>query len=131
MPEIRPFARHDRDQLTDLVNAHIKAIIPGCSIPVATLLSQMERDPGEYIVDPWVIERETWVAIEADRLVAAVHLHRYGSDPSVGASPSSASMSGRRRPPISRFHFRHRSRMESTTPGHIWPGWPATPALRR
>ena len=60
MPEIRPFARHDRDQLTDLVNAHIKAIIPGCSIPVATLLSQMERDPGEYIVDPWVIERETW-----------------------------------------------------------------------
>ena len=86
MPEIRPFARHDRDQLTDLVNAHIKAIIPGCSIPVATLLSQMERDPGEYIVDPWVIERETWVAIEADRLVAAVHLHRYGSDLSVGAS---------------------------------------------
>ncbi len=38
----------------------------------------MERDPGEYIVDPWVIERETWVAIEDDRLVAAVHLHRYG-----------------------------------------------------
>jgi GNAT superfamily N-acetyltransferase len=84
MPEIRPFARHDRDQLTDLVNAHIKAIIPGCSIPVSTLLSQMERDPGEYIVDPWVIERETWVAIEADRLVAAVHLHRYGNEPSVG-----------------------------------------------
>ena len=80
MPEIRPFARHDRDQLADLVNAHVKAIIPGCSIPVATLLSQMERDPGEYIVDPWVIERETWVAIEADRLVTAVHLHRYGSD---------------------------------------------------
>lgn len=84
MPEIRPFARHDRDQLTDLVNAHIKAIIPGCSIPVSALLSQMERDPGEYIVDPWVIERETWVAIEADRLVAAVHLHRFGNDPSVG-----------------------------------------------
>ena len=84
MPEIRPFARHDRDQLTDLVNAHIKAIIPGCSVPVSTLLSQMERDPGEYIVDPWVIERETWVAIEEDRLVAAVHLHRYDSEDSVG-----------------------------------------------
>jgi GNAT superfamily N-acetyltransferase len=84
MPEIRPFARHDRDQLTDLVNAHIKAIIPGCSVPVSALLSPMDRDPGEYIVDPWVIERETWVAIEADRLVAAVHLHRYGNEPSVG-----------------------------------------------
>jgi GNAT superfamily N-acetyltransferase len=84
MPEIRPFLRQDREQLTDLVNAHVKAVIPGCSVPVATLLSQMERNPDEYIVDPWVIERETWVAIEDDRLVAAVHLHRYGKDPSVG-----------------------------------------------
>jgi len=84
MPEIRPFARHDRDQLCDLVNAHIKAVVPGCSVPVATLLSQMERDPGEYIVDPWVMERETLVAIETDRLVAAVHLHRYGGDAGIG-----------------------------------------------
>ncbi|HEX3087847.1 MAG TPA: GNAT family N-acetyltransferase [Ilumatobacteraceae bacterium] len=84
MPEIRPFLRQDREQLTYLVNAHVKAVIPGCSVPVATLLSQMERDPGEYIVDPWVIERETWVAIEEDRLVAAVHLHRYGGDAAVG-----------------------------------------------
>jgi GNAT superfamily N-acetyltransferase len=84
MPEIRPFARHDRDQLADLINAHVKAVIPGCSVPVATLLSQMERIPGEYIVDPWVVERETWVAIENDRLVAAAHLHRYGNEPSVG-----------------------------------------------
>jgi GNAT superfamily N-acetyltransferase len=84
MPEVRPFLRHDRDHLTDLVNAHVKAVVPGCSVPVATLLSQMERDTSEYIVDPWVIERETWVAIEDDRLVAAVHLNRYGNDASVG-----------------------------------------------
>src|SRR6476659_1082849 len=84
MPEIRLFARHDRDQLCDFVNAHIKAVVPGCSVPVATLLDQMERDPGEYIVDPWVVERETWVAFDADRLVAAVHVHRYGSDDTVG-----------------------------------------------
>jgi GNAT superfamily N-acetyltransferase len=31
-----------------------------------------------------VIERETWVAIEDDRLVAAVHLHRYGNESTVG-----------------------------------------------
>lgn len=67
MPEIRPFARHDRDQLTDLVNARIKAIIPGCSIPVATLLSQMERDPGEYIVDPWASSaRPGWRSKQID-----------------------------------------------------------------
>jgi len=70
MSEIRPFLRHDRDQLTDLVNAHVKSVVPGCSVPISTLLSQMERDAGEYVVDPCVIERETWVAIEDDRLVA-------------------------------------------------------------
>src|SRR4051812_28084090 len=86
MPEIRPFARHDRDQLCDLVNAHIKAGVPGCSVPLATLLAQMEREPGEYIVDPWVIERETRVAIDNDRLVAAAHLHRYGEDTTVGVA---------------------------------------------
>ena len=90
MPEIRTFLRHDRDQLCDLVNAHVKAVVPGCSVPVATLLSQMERDPGEYIVDPWVIERGTWVAIEEERLVAAVHLHRYRSDPPVGPALQNA-----------------------------------------
>ncbi len=84
MPEVRPFLRNDREQLADLVNAHVKAVIPGCSVSVATLLSQLERDPAEYIVDPWVVERETWVAIENDRLVAAVHLHRYGNEPVVG-----------------------------------------------
>ena len=50
MPEVRPFLRHDREQLTDLVNAQVKAVVPGCSVPVETMLSQMERDPGEYIV---------------------------------------------------------------------------------
>lgn len=90
MSEIRPFLRHDRNQLTDLVNAHVKAVIPGCAVPVATLLSVMERDPGEYIVDPWVVERETWVAIDDDRLVAAIHLHRYGSDASVGSALQNA-----------------------------------------
>ena len=84
MSEIRPFARHDREQLTSLVNAHIKAVIPGWSIPTAALLNQMEREPGEYIVDPWVIDRETWVAIERDRVAAAAHLHRYGADAPVG-----------------------------------------------
>ena len=84
MSEIRPFARHDREQLTSLVNAHIKAVIPGWSVPTAAILNQMEREPGEYIVDPWVVDRETWVAIERDRIAAAAHLHRYGPEAPVG-----------------------------------------------
>lgn len=84
MVEVRPFARSDRDQLADLVNAHIGAVVPGWAVPVASLLSQLEREPGEYVVDPWVNQRSTLVAIERDRLVAAAHLKRYAADDRVG-----------------------------------------------
>lgn len=82
--EIRPFHRDDRDQLTALVNAHVAAVVPGVQVSVNTLLSQMEREPGEAIVDPWVAERRTLVAVEHDAVVAGAHLHRYGSDERVG-----------------------------------------------
>ena len=86
MPEVRPFARHDRDGLTSLANRHIAAVLPGGAVPVATLLSQMERDTAESIIDPWVIDRHTIVGIRADRVVAAAHLKRYGTDDRVSAS---------------------------------------------
>lgn len=86
MPEVRPFARHDRDGLASLANRHIAAVLPGGAIPVATLLSQMERDTREPIVDPWVIDRHTIVGLERDRVVAAAHLKRYGTDTRVGES---------------------------------------------
>jgi GNAT superfamily N-acetyltransferase len=84
--EIRPFRRTDRDQLTALVNAHVAAVVPGVGVSVNTLLSQLEREPGETIVDPWVVERRTLVAIERDAVVAGAHLWRFGSDDSVGES---------------------------------------------
>jgi GNAT superfamily N-acetyltransferase len=90
MPEVRPFARHDRDGLTSLANRHITAVLPGGAVPVATLLSQMERDVAEYIVDPWVIDRHTIVGLEADRVVAAAHLKRYGDDDRVGVGVRNA-----------------------------------------
>jgi hypothetical protein len=77
MVEIRPFARHDREQLTALVNAHIGTVTPGGSIPSATLLNQMERPLGEYIIGPWVTDLATFVAVERDRVVGATHLRRY------------------------------------------------------
>jgi GNAT superfamily N-acetyltransferase len=81
--EVRPFARRDRDQLTDLVNAHAAAVVPGVGVSVAAMLSHLERDPGEFIVDPWVSERATLVAEQHNRVTAAAHLLRYGSDDGV------------------------------------------------
>jgi GNAT superfamily N-acetyltransferase len=84
--EVRPFLRRDRDQLTSLVNAHVAAVIPGAGLSVATVLSQLEREPGEFISDPWVRERATLVAVERDRVAAAAHLLRYVSDDQVSPS---------------------------------------------
>jgi GNAT superfamily N-acetyltransferase len=82
--EVRPFRRTDREQLTALVNAHVQAVVPGVSVSVNTVLSQLERDPGEFIVDPWVAERATLVAEQRGRVVAAAHLLRYGTGEEVG-----------------------------------------------
>jgi GNAT superfamily N-acetyltransferase len=81
---VRPFRRADREQLTALVNAHVQAVVPGVSVSVNTVLSQLERDPGEFIVDPWVAERVTLVAEQRQRVVAAAHLLRHGAGEEVG-----------------------------------------------
>ena len=78
--DVRPFRRSDRDQLTGLVNAHAAAVVPGLSVSVATMLSHLERQPGEFIVDPWVSERVTLVAEQRQRVAAAAHLLRYAAD---------------------------------------------------
>jgi GNAT superfamily N-acetyltransferase len=82
--QVRPFRRSDREQLTALVNAHIQAVVPGVAVSVNTVMSQLERDPGEFIVDPWVAERSTLVAEQRGRVVAAAHLLRYGSGQGIG-----------------------------------------------
>ncbi len=78
--EIRPFRRSDRDQLTDLVNAHVEAVLPGVSVSPNAVLSQLEREPDEIVVDPWVVTRHTLVAVRRDRLVAAVHLRTFADE---------------------------------------------------
>lgn len=84
--EVRPFRRDDREQLTGLVNAHMAAVVPGMSVSINRVMSQLEREPGEFIVDPWVSERATLVAEQRQRIVAAAHLLRYAADESVGES---------------------------------------------
>lgn len=86
MTTIRTFRRSDREQLTALVNAHVAAVIPGVTVSVNALLNQLEREPGETVVDPWVIERRTLVAVERDAIVAGAHLLRYGDDERVSDS---------------------------------------------
>ena len=81
---VRPFNRRDRQQLTDLVNAHAQAVVPGLGVSVSALLSELERRPGEFIVDPWVSERVTLVAEQRDRVAAAAHLLRYYADERAG-----------------------------------------------
>ncbi|MFJ4685015.1 N-acetyltransferase [Streptomyces sp. NPDC088789] len=84
MPTLRPFHRADRDQLTDLINLHVAAVVPGVSVSVNTVLSSLERQPDEFITDPWVAERVTLVAEQRRHLVAAAHLLRYRADDEVG-----------------------------------------------
>jgi GNAT superfamily N-acetyltransferase len=72
--------RSDREQVTSLVNAHIAAVVPGASVSVQALMSQLEREPGEFIVDRWVRDRVTLVAEQRGRVVAAAHLLRYRDD---------------------------------------------------
>jgi hypothetical protein len=82
--QVRSFNRRDRQQLTDLVNAHAAAVVPGMGVSVSTVLSEMERQAGQFIVDPWVRERATLVAEQRDRVAAAAHLLRYYEDERAG-----------------------------------------------
>ncbi|MEV0223215.1 N-acetyltransferase [Streptomyces sp. NPDC050704] len=83
-PTVRPFHRDDRDQLTELVNSHVAAVVPGVSVSVNTVLSDMTRQPDEFITDPWVAERITLVAEQRRYVVAGAHLLRYRADAEVG-----------------------------------------------
>ena len=72
-------------QLQALVNAHLSALAPGWALPESFIASRLERNPGEYVVDPWVVARATLCAIERQRVVAVAHLLRYGDGPEVNA----------------------------------------------
>ncbi|MFE0178488.1 N-acetyltransferase [Streptomyces sp. NPDC059002] len=81
---VRSFRRDDRDQLTELVNQHVAAVVPGVSVSVNTVLSNLERQAEEFITGPWVSERVTLVAEQRGSVVAAAHLLRYGADSEIG-----------------------------------------------
>ena len=53
---------------------------------VNAVMSQLEREPDEVIVDPWVVERKTRVAVEKQAIVAGALLHRFGRGKEVSNS---------------------------------------------
>jgi hypothetical protein len=53
MPAIRTFMRPDRDQLTEFVNMHIAAVVPGWALPVSALLAQFEPEPAQAAMGRW------------------------------------------------------------------------------
>jgi hypothetical protein len=81
---IREFRRDDRDQLTWLVNLHVSTVLPGVALSTNVVLAQLEREPNEAIVDPWVVERQCLVAEREQGIVAAGLLLRYSDEKQVG-----------------------------------------------
>lgn len=84
--QIEPFAMKYLPDLRALINCHIGAVVPGWSLSEFTIAARLERNPDEYVVDPWVVERRTLCAVERGRVLAGAHLLRYGSGPEVSDS---------------------------------------------
>ena len=59
-------------------------MVPGVVASVNAVLSQLEREPGEFVVDPWVLERRALVGEQGGSIAAAALLLRYRDDPDVG-----------------------------------------------
>ena len=72
------------DQVQALINAHLSTLVAGWGLPLSFIAERLQRNPGEFIVDPWVRERLTLCALVEQRVVAVAHLHRYGTSPEVG-----------------------------------------------
>lgn len=74
MLHLEPFRESHLGQLQSLINCHLGSVVPGWSLSTPFISSHLERNPGQYVTDPWVIERETICALERGRLLGAVHL---------------------------------------------------------
>ena len=86
------------------------AVVAGMSVSVNTVLSQLEREPGEFIVDPWVSERATFVAEQRGGslllLICCVTERTIRSATGTATSERSVGFSTGRRPLIGRTRLR-------------------------
>ena len=84
--EVRPFRRSDRDQLTQLVNAHAAAVCRHERCRSALSCPRWNGSRASSSKIPWVSERVTLVADQRDRIAAAAHLLRHFPDERAGKS---------------------------------------------
>ena len=59
-------------QVKLLMNRHLSTIVPGWALPEAFIASNLQRNPRENIIDPWVRERMTLCALQRQYVVAAL-----------------------------------------------------------
>jgi GNAT superfamily N-acetyltransferase len=79
-----PYTPEYLHALRDLINLHLGAAVPGWWLPADLIAATLERNRGQYIIDPWVAERATFVVGTPYRLRAAVHVLRYRDEDDVG-----------------------------------------------
>ena len=53
MIHVEPFQALHLPQVQTLINAHLSALVPGWALPESYIASKLQRDPGEYVVDPY------------------------------------------------------------------------------
>lgn len=81
---IEPLGDTHLFQVHLLINRHLSTIVPGWALPEAFIAGNLQRNPRENIIDPWVRERVTLCALQRQYVVAVAHLLRYGKGPEVG-----------------------------------------------
>jgi GNAT superfamily N-acetyltransferase len=77
MIDIAPYTSERLSALQTLINAHLEMVIPGWALPAEYIAERLARHPEQHILDPWVVERQTFFGVEIDQVLAAVHLLHY------------------------------------------------------
>ncbi len=71
--------------LQALINTHLEMAIPGWALPAEFIAERLDRCPEQVVLDPWIVERQTFFVVDGLQVNAAIHLLRYGDGPEVGA----------------------------------------------
>ena len=78
MVQIEAFEPTSLPQIQAMANSHLSQVVPGWALPADYIAERLKRNPDQFILDPWVVERNTIVAEQAGKVHAVAHLLRYG-----------------------------------------------------
>jgi GNAT superfamily N-acetyltransferase len=83
---IEVFEQRHLAALRDLINIHLSTVTPGWAMPERYIERHLHVNPHQPMIDPWVVERKTLVALHRNRVMGAAHLLRYGTEDPVGGN---------------------------------------------